>query len=206
PQAISAADAANIAAHKQDELTSQLEELWGAVNTTPDQKRRLIDQYRTQLTNKRLANADQVRGQRVFQMVCGNCHKMFGQGKSIGPDLTGSNRDNLDYLLENIIDPSRIVPAELRQSAILLTDGRIINGTIMRQDENTLTVQTISEEILVPRNDVDTIRKLSKSLMPDGLLTQLTKQQVIDLFAYLKNATRRRATEPQATAPSRDPS
>lgn len=206
PQAISAADAANIAAHKQDELTSQLEELWGAVNTTPDQKRRLIDQYRTQLTNKRLANADQVRGQRVFQMVCGNCHKMFGQGKSIGPDLTGSNRDNLDYLLENIIDPSRIVPAELRQSAILLTDGRIINGTIMRQDENTLTVQTISEEILIPRNDVDTVRKLSKSLMPDGLLTQLTEQQVIDLFAYLKNATRRHVTEPQATAPSQDPS
>jgi hypothetical protein len=43
------------------------------------------------------------------------------------PDLTGSNRDSLDYLLENIVDPSRVVPAELRQSAVLLESGRVIN-------------------------------------------------------------------------------
>ncbi len=206
PQDISAADAANIEAHKQDALTAQLEQLWGAVNTTPEQKLRLIAQYRKEFTPQKLAEADQGRGQQIFQTICGNCHKMFGQGKSIGPDLTGSNRDNLDYLLENIIDPSRIVPAELRQSAVLLVDGRIINGTITRQDENRLTIQTISEEILVPRKDVDTIRKLSKSLMPDGLLTQLTDQQVIDLFAYLKNATTRNASQPKASDPVRAPS
>ena len=189
PQDISAADAANIAAHKDEALTAQLEKLWGSIKTTPDEKLRLIAQYRAELTSRKLAAADQQRGQQVFQKICGNCHKMFGQGKSIGPDLTGSNRDNLDFLLENIIDPSRVVPAELRQSAVLLTDGRIINGTITRQNENTLTIQTVSEEILVPANDVEIVRKLPQSLMPDGLLTQLTEEQVTDLFAYLKNAT-----------------
>ena len=189
PKDISAADAANIAAHNDSALTSQLEESWGAINTTPKEKLRLIAQYRTEMTAKKLAAADQKRGQQVFEKICGNCHKMFGQGKSIGPDLTGSNRDNLDYLLENIIDPSRVVPAELRQSAVLLIDGRVINGTITRQNENTLTIQTISEELLVRVKEVDAIRKLPQSLMPDGLLTQLTQEQVTDLFAFLKNAT-----------------
>lgn len=188
PQDISAADAANIAAHQDEAMTAQLEKLWGSINTTPDEKLRLIARYRAELTSQKLAAADQKQGKQVFQKICGNCHKMFGQGKSIGPDLTGSNRDNLDYLLENIIDPSRVVPAELRQSAVLLTDGRIINGTIMRQNDNTLTIQAVSEEVLVSRKDVETVRGLPKSLMPDGLLTQLTEEQVTALFAYLKNA------------------
>ncbi len=183
---ISAAAAANIAGHHDSALTDQLEELWGAVQTTPKEKQLLISQYRARLTPENLSQADLDAGRSVFQKVCGNCHKMFGEGKTIGPDLTGSNRDNLAYLLENIIDPSRVVPAELRQSAVLLVDGRVINGTITRQNENTLTIQTITEEFRVPREEVETIRKLTQSLMPDGLLTPLTDQQVRDLIGYLQ--------------------
>ena len=185
---ISAAAAANIAGHDDSALTSQLEELWGAVQTTPNEKRLLIAQYRGKLTGEHLAAANLVAGRELFHKICGNCHKMFGDGKAIGPDLTGSNRDNLDYLLENIIDPSRVVPAELRQSAVLLVDGRIINGTITRQDENTLTIQSIAQEHRVPRQQVETVRKLSQSLMPDGLMTPLTDDQVRDLIGYLQTA------------------
>ncbi len=183
---ISAAAAGNIAGHHDSALTEQLEQLWGAVQTTPQEKQLLISQHRARLTRENLAKADLDAGHKVFQKVCGNCHKMFGEGKAIGPDLTGSNRDNLNYLLENIIDPSRVVPAELRQSAVLLVDGRVINGTITRQNKNTLTIQTITEEHRVPREEVETIRKLSQSLMPDGLMTPLSDDQVRDLIGYLQ--------------------
>jgi putative membrane-bound dehydrogenase-like protein len=185
---ISAAAAANIAGHHDSALSEQLENLWGAVQTTPKEKLLLISQHRARLTPENLAQANLDAGRSVFQKVCGNCHKMFGEGKTIGPDLTGSNRDNLDYLLENIIDPSRVVPAELRQSAVLLLDGRVINGTITRQNENTLTIQTITEEYRVPREEVETIRKLTQSLMPDGLMTPLTDNQVRDLIGYLQTS------------------
>ncbi len=114
---------------------------------------------------------------------------MFGKGKAIGPDLTGSNRDNLDYLLENIIDPSGVVPPELRQSAVLLADGRVINGSITKQDDHTLTIQTIDDIQRIPRQDVEAVRKLTKSLMPDGLLTPLSDTQIRDPFAFLQSAS-----------------
>ena len=123
-QEIPASAAGNIARFDLPELTARLEELWGAVQTTPKEKQLLIARYRQQLTPTNLSAANQSRGRKLFEKNCGNCHKMFGQGKEIGPDLTGSNRDDLNYLLENIVDPSRVVPAELRQSAVLLADGQ----------------------------------------------------------------------------------
>jgi len=107
----------------------------------------------------------------------------------IGPDLTGSNRDNLGYLLENIIDPSRVVPAELRQSAVLLVDGRVINGSITKQDDHTLTIQTINDVQRIRREDVEQVRKLTQSLMPDEILTPLSNLQVRDLFGFLQSTS-----------------
>jgi putative heme-binding domain-containing protein len=184
---ISAAAASNIAGHGDPALTEKLEELWGAVQTSAKEKLELIEKYRERLTPQRLAGADLQEGRQVFAKVCGNCHKIFGEGKTVGPDLTGSNRDNLGYLLDNIIDPSRIVSAELRQSAVLTSDGRIINGCITRQDDHTLTIQTINDIQRIPREDVERVRKLTKSLMPDGILTPLSDSQVRDLFAFLQS-------------------
>ncbi|QEG00241.1 hypothetical protein Mal15_43110 [Stieleria maiorica] len=186
---ISAAVAGNIAGHGDQALTEKLAELWGAVQTSPKEKLELIESYRARLTPTHLAEADLAAGRRVFAKVCGTCHKMFGEGKSVGPDLTGSNRDNLSYLLENIIDPSRIVPAALRQSAVLLSDGRVISGCITRQDEHTVTIQTIDDVQRVSREDVERIRPLTQSLMPDGILQPLTETQVRDLFAFLQSNT-----------------
>ena len=186
---ISATAAGTIAGHNDAALTNRLEDLWGAVRTTPKEKRLLISQYRTKLVPEMLAQADLGAGRSVFNKACATCHKMFGEGTTIGPDLTGSNRDNLDYLLENIVDPSRVVPAQLRQSAVSLVDGRVITGTITRQDDKTLTIQMATKVQIVPRDDTETIRQLNTSLMPEGLLTPLSDAQVRDLIAYLQTST-----------------
>lgn len=192
---ISATAAATIAQFDNGKLTIRLEELWGAIRTTSEEKRLLISQNRTKLTSETLSHADLVNGRRVYDKVCATCHRMFGVGKSIGPDLTGSNRDNLDYLLENIIDPSRVVPAPLRQSAVLLVDGRVVTGTVVRQNTTTLTIQTAEKEQVIPREDIESTRQLSTSLMPEGLLNSLSDTQVRDLIAYLQTTHQVAAVE-----------
>lgn len=192
---IPAAIASVIASHKSDELTDKLQSVWGSVKTSSEEKRKLIAHYRKILSSIQSTNASPVNGRVHFNKLCASCHKMFGQGKSTGPDLTGANRDNLDYLLDNIIDPSRIVPAELRPSVFLLDDGRVITGTVKRRDEQTLTIQTATRELFVATEDIETSKRLQTSLMPEGLLSQLAEDEVRDLIAYLQSPSQVELTE-----------
>ena len=121
----------------------------------------------------------------LFNQLCASCHVLYGQGKQIGPDLTGSNRDNLDYLLENIVDPSAVVPADFRMSVVTLSSGRVLTGVVGPQTGRTLAVQTQTERVLVERSEVDTVRPTALSLMPDGLLGAMRDEQVRDLIGYL---------------------
>ena len=70
---------------------------------------------------------------------------LYGVGRKVGPDLTGSNRKNLDYLLENVIDPSASVGSDFRAWVVVLDDGRVLNGVVTEQTERTLTLQTAQE-------------------------------------------------------------
>src|SRR4029079_2710849 len=109
-------------------VNDKLRELWGEVHDTPDDKRRAIENLKQLLDKKRLAIADQKRGKSAFVCTCASCHVLFGEGKKIGPELTGSNRKNLDYLIQNIVDPSAVVGAEFRNSVYILNDGRVLSG------------------------------------------------------------------------------
>ena len=110
---------------------------------------------------------------------------MFGEGKHIGPDLTGSNRNNLDYLLENILDPSAVVAADFRASVFALKNGRVITGVAVEQTDRTVSIQTQNELITVERSEIDEMKLTNNSLMPDGLLQPLTDDQVCNLIGYL---------------------
>jgi putative heme-binding domain-containing protein len=121
----------------------------------------------------------------LFQKNCANCHVLYGVGRKVGPDLTGSNCKNLDYLLENVIDPSASVGADFRAWVVALDDGRVMSGVVSEQSERTLTLQTAQETVTLDRQTIDQIKHTSNSLMPDGLLQQLSDEQVCDLVAYL---------------------
>jgi putative heme-binding domain-containing protein len=110
---------------------------------------------------------------------------MYGQGGAIGPELTGSDRRNLKYLLENILDPNAVVPADYRVSVFQLKDGRTISGVIPEQTERTLTIQTPAERLVIERTQIVKQDQLTQSLMPEGLLTALGEENVINLIAYL---------------------
>ncbi len=106
----------------------------------------------------------------------------------MGPDLTGSNRKNLDYLLENVIDPSASVGADFRAWLVVLDDGRVLNGVIADQTERTLTLQTAQESITLDRKTISEMQHTSNSLMPDGILQNFSEKEVCDLMAYLMSS------------------
>ena len=189
-----AGTASRIANLGDPNLNELLARHWGSVRATSTEKRASIKHYKALLTPE--TSSPQVNsytnvknGHELFRKACANCHKLFGEGSEIGPDLTGSNRDSADYLLDNIIDPSRIVPRGMRQVLVLLDDGRVLAGIPIREDDHTLTIQTADSVKTFETKRIQDRKQQETSLMPEGLLENMNDQQVRDLFAYLQSST-----------------
>ncbi|WP_272941101.1 hypothetical protein [Chthoniobacter flavus] len=150
------------------ELTKRLTEVWGDLRESPEGIKQLIAKLRTFLTPEAIAKADPHAGRQVFAGICATSHTLYGEGGKIGPDLTGANRDNLDYLLENIADPSAVVAPDFRLSIITLKDGRVLSGMITTKNERTLTLRTMTDVQTVERAEVDKITESPLSMMPEG--------------------------------------
>ena len=166
-------------------LAERLASAWGEVRETPADRKALIARVKAEQPPESLARADLGRGRATFERLCASCHALYGQGGAIGPDLTGAGRDNLDYLLENILDPGAVVTADFRVSVVATHDGRVLNGLIRNPTDRTITVQGQNEAITLPRAEVDRIEPSPSSLMPEGLLDPLAPAEVRDLFGYL---------------------
>lgn len=185
PSEISAFHARQIDAFGDEDLRSELVTVWGEVRATAAEKKAQIEQLKRELQGQQFSVEELSQGRVVFNQVCASCHVLYGQGSNIGPDLTGSNRKQLDYLLENIIDPSASVGADFRAVLFSVDDGRILSGVVREQSERTVTIQTAQELITLERDQILESKPTPTSLMPDGLLQNLTPEQVRHLIAYL---------------------
>ncbi|MFM8469901.1 MAG: PVC-type heme-binding CxxCH protein [Limisphaerales bacterium] len=166
-------------------LNEQLGKAWGELREAAADKRAFISKLKSQLTPAVLAQADKSAGRALFGIACANCHRLYGEGGAVGPDLTGADRDNLDYLLDNIADPSAVVSADFRMTVVNLKDGRTLNALIAAKTDRTLTLKTMPETLTVPRTDVTSLQESALSLMPEGLREAHTPEQQRDLLAYL---------------------
>lgn len=165
-------------------LSEKLRELWGDVRETPQEKRSQIAHLRHTFGGG-LDSANLENGKAVFNKTCATCHVLLGEGKPLGPDLTGSNRKNLDYLLENIIDPSAVVGADFRANVYYLADGRTLTGVVKEKTDRTITIATPEGFQTIDQEEIDEVQDSSQSMMPDGLLQTLNETQIRDLLGYL---------------------
>src|SRR5256885_13541793 len=138
---ISAFHARQIRSLDDTKLNKKLAEVWGELRDSPTDKRELIAKWKARLTPVALANADKNQGRLAYNTACASCHTLYGEGGKVGPDLTGGGRNNLDYLLDNIVDPSAVVTSDFRISILDLKDVRVLNGIIAARTERTLTVR-----------------------------------------------------------------
>jgi mono/diheme cytochrome c family protein len=109
---ISAYTARQLQNLNDEAVSERLKKLWGEVRSTSGVKRELIARYKRLLTPEFLDEGDPQNGRLVYNRTCLKCHRLYGEGGEIGPDLTGSNRANLDYVLENSVDPSAVIPRD----------------------------------------------------------------------------------------------
>jgi putative heme-binding domain-containing protein len=169
-------------------LDEKIAAVWGIVRTTPAERVRLIGQWKKRLTES-TGPVDLSLGRSVFAKTCQQCHTLYGVGGKVGPDITGSNRANLDYLLENIFDPSAVIPNDYKMSVLTLKNGRVVSGIIREETPTALTILTANETLVVPSKDVDERTTSSTSMMPEDVLKPLSEADIKALVAYLQHPT-----------------
>lgn len=177
-----------LAGMKDPTVARRLAEVWGAVRETSADKAATIARLKSQLTSERLKSADRSAGRALFVRHCAACHKLFGEGGQIGPELTGAQRGSVDYLLENLVDPSALVGRDYQLTVIETTEGRVLNGIVVADDGDVLAVQTQNERVLLPKNEIDQRQPSKLSLMPEGVLDKLSEGELRDLIGYLSGA------------------
>lgn len=160
--------------------------VYGDLAALSKDKEELIAKYQALLTPERLANAKASSGRAVFQAACAACHILYGEGGQIGPDLTGSNRADLNYILLNMIDPSADIPDAYKLVTITSRDGQIFTGTLAQEDDQRVVLNMVGQKSTVLKSDIAKREVSPLSMMPEGLLPALSSGQVLDLVKYLQ--------------------
>jgi putative membrane-bound dehydrogenase-like protein len=165
-------------------------EVWGPVDPIATEERAYA-RYRGLLNETALKSASAPNGRAVFQRTCGPCHKMYGEGGTIGPDLTGSNRANLEYLLFNVLNPNGDVPDAYKMVVVTLRDGRTFSGNVIADNDRTITMRIVGRDnAVLSKSDIQSRDATTMSMMPPGLFDTLADREVIDLVAYLRTSSR----------------
>ena len=150
-----------------------------------------------------MARADVANGRRLYDGACASCHTLFGEGGKVGPDITGSDRANLDYILENLLAPSAVLGKEYRMTVIFTMDGRVISGVIQKETDSAVTLRTINDTVVVAKDDIEERRLSDLSVMPEGQLDLLKPAEVRDLIAYLASPSQVAPRGPRAPIDSK---
>lgn len=182
---LSAFNARQISSFNDKKLTARLTKVWGSIRPPAKDKAKLLAKYKAMVPADALKNADRKHGRLLFSRTCATCHTLFGEGGKIGPDLTGSQRTNPEYLLTKLLDPSAVVARDYQMTLITTKTGRVLSGLIKEETDKTLALQTQNEVVRLPKSDIDERQKSQQSMMPDGLLAPLSAAEVRDLIAYL---------------------
>ncbi len=189
---------------KDTDLSELLNRHWGQVRDTrnPDREK-VVAEMKTLI---RKSPGDPFAGEKVFKRVCAACHKIYGEGPEIGPDITLNGRNDFNQLLSNVFDPSLVIGAGYRVCTVVTTSGRVQSGLLVedspqrvvlkpadvavpgngRTDASVTAVRVAVGKLeIIPRDEIDEFKLSELSLMPEGLEKQLSQQDIVDLFAFI---------------------
>jgi putative membrane-bound dehydrogenase-like protein len=173
---------------KDAEVKALLKEVWGDVNAPKADVAERKQKFRAILKPDALAKADLAQGKMVYSATCGTCHRLKGEGQDVGPDLTGSNRGNLDYLLDNVLDPNAVIGKDYQLNIFELKDARIASGVIKEETSEAFrVVMPGGIEQIVKKAEVLKRTLSPVSTMPEGLFDALPPEMLVPLVAYLQN-------------------
>lgn len=180
--------------HPDDSLQERINRIWGKTRETTQEKAAEMERLRKLLSQATFSPESLALGKQLFTKQCATCHTLFSEGGQVGPNLTGYERSNLDFLLLAIVDPSAGIREEYIQFQVATEDGRILTGLITDQTPSAITLRGANNQVTtIPREEIEILQATTTSLMPEGLLKDLSDQEVTALFHYLMQPT---PTEP----------
>ena len=169
------------------ELDAQLAAVVGVVNATKADFAKTKARYEAMLKPEAVRKGDIAAGRQLFASSCGICHTFGYTGNQVGPGLAGSNIGKLDYFLENVLNPNGVIGKDYQLNVFKLRSGATMSGIVQFEDAQSFRlVMPGGAKFTVAKAEVEKREILPMSLMPEGLLDALTKEQVINLVAYLQ--------------------
>ncbi|HLN30529.1 MAG TPA: PVC-type heme-binding CxxCH protein [Gemmataceae bacterium] len=183
--------------HNDEELNQLVQKHWGSVGKeTAGAKRARINSIKHMLG---MAPGDLANGKQLFQKTCATCHTLFGEGNKIGPELTGADRKDLEFLVTSIVDPSAVIRKEYLAYVVATNNGRLLTGLLAESTPKTITLlDEKNQRTILAREDIETLKPSPLSLMPEKLLDPFSDQDIRDFFSYLQSDGRVPAAAAQA--------
>jgi putative heme-binding domain-containing protein len=147
------------------------------------EREKVVAQMRKLLTNQR---GDPMAGLLVYRKHCAVCHKMYGEGQDVGPDITVNGRSDFDQLLSNVFDPNLAIGSGYQATVVTTKGGEVLQGLATEDNEQRVVLKMQGGELkTVVRGDVESAKLSKVSFMPEQFEQQLQPQEIIDLFAFL---------------------
>jgi putative membrane-bound dehydrogenase-like protein len=133
------------------------------------------------------AKGNSVKGKELFTQLCSTCHTYQGHGSSVGPDISDVRAKDKRALINDILDPNRMIEARWSAYMVKTKDGRSLSGIIDSETPSAVVLKMpggVSETI--SRADITAMESHDASLMPVGLEGGITVEQMADLLAFLR--------------------
>jgi putative membrane-bound dehydrogenase-like protein len=177
---LDAARRQRLLAHKDAAIRKRAAMLFAAT-INPD-RQKVIDAYQDVLK----LNGDAAHGRAVFAKSCSACHQLDKVGHAVGPDLAQLQNKSPAYLLQEVLDPNRNVDSRYVEYRATTKAGRIFNGVLAAESATSVTLraQEGRDQVLL-RGEIEELESTGRSLMPEGLEKDLSRQDLADLFVYL---------------------
>jgi putative heme-binding domain-containing protein len=184
PGALNVNHVRKLLASKDADIIKQVKEQWGTLREERNPEReKVVADMKKLLAGKK---GDPMAGQVVFKNVCAQCHKIYGEGQDVGPDITSNGRASYDQLLSNVFDPSLVIGAAYQATTVTTTKGRVLTGILVEDNNQRVVLKEQGGKLeTIPRSEIEEMNVSKVSLMPEGIEKQLKEQEIIDLFAFL---------------------
>jgi len=173
----------SLAESKDDFLRQRAEQVIGRIRPANADKQKIIEQKEAMILAGGPPNLE--AGHELARRTCLTCHKLYGEGAEVGPDLTGVGRSSLDALLANVIDPNQVIGKGYENVLIETKDGRSVSGRLVENTDSRVKLLAAGpKEEIVAKADIASMRTSELSVMPEGL-EQMPNNDFRNLILYI---------------------